>query len=225
MSRNSNAWIRAAVHSSAGWMCYVHQLVDFPKEILDGMFLWFLTVYLFLIEGVRIFLHHFGERLFTGGKGQQFMDWYQDRWIPWWLRTGGLREEEKHTLTSSAWYWAGLGLVYFTQPLSIVIPATLILAFGDPAARLFGVNFGTPTRFLRGKSFEGCTGFVLASFVAIGISLFIDMQQGCMIYEGMNLLSLLVAIMVGCTAEILGSKLDNLLIPVSAALTILLLGK
>ena len=216
MSREESAWVRAGIHSAAGWICYLQQVVEFNTTALNIAFLVVLIPYVLLVEVARVVLAR--RAIYFRKKFPRFMTWYEGRVLEWWYTRGGLRQEESHTFTASAWYWVGLAIVYFGMPFSVTVPAVLTLAFGDPAAREVGLHFGRKKRtWLAGGTIAGCLGFFVAALLAIGLSVGIDAYVSGELYANRSLLSIGLAVFAGMIAERTTGNYDNLAIPVTAA--------
>ena len=218
--KKKSAWTRAVVHSSAGWMVLAHLMIGFNDTLLEGLFISFLVGYFGLVEFFRLYLTNNSEQIAV--RWPRFIAWYKGTWLPFFLKNGVLRESEMHTLTASAWYWLGLAAVYFLFPLEVAAPAILILAFGDPAARIVGVSIGRPLRLLGGKSIAGCLGFLLAACVALVAAILVADQGGWFVLPRREE-AYFYAMLVAMVAELYGGKYDNLLIPLSAAATLTLM--
>lgn len=112
-------------------------------------------------------------------------------------------------VASSTWYMAGILVVVTLFPLSLAVPAVLVLALADPAASYLGRRFGR-VRVGTG-SLEG-----MAVFLVVAMAVLLPFVP-----PGPALAAALVAAMV----EVIPWRLDdNLTIPVATASTLWLLG-
>lgn len=140
--------------------------------------------------------------------------------IPLISRNLDLLEREDHKKD-----FPGKGLIFFLLgsfltlsffPLHIAIPAILILTFGDSVSHLFGLHFGrTKHPFSDKKNLEGMLAGFLAAFFPV--LLFLEWPEALVA-------SAVAMIIEGLEINAGESTIDdNLLIPLAAAVSILLM--
>jgi dolichol kinase len=124
------------------------------------------------------------------------------------------RPWERHRTNSGTYYTLALFIVAAVMPKPAAEVGILALAFGDPAASLIGRKWGS-RKLWRDKSIVGTAAFVVFSFLATAVFLFLAVP-------GLSLASrlLLPAAVAGAgaVAELASERLDdNLTIPVLCA--------
>ena len=118
-------------------------------------------------------------------------------------------DRERTGVASSTWYALGMILVYALFPSRVVVPAILTLGLADPAASTIGRIWG---RRRLGKG------------TVLGTAVFAAVAFGVMA-TAVSPLVALVAAVATAAVEVLRIPLDdNLTVPVTAALTLWLVG-
>ena len=124
-----------------------------------------------------------------------------------------VRPQERYRTNSATWYMLGMAVITLLTPREVVIPALLVLAFGDPIASAVGHRWGI-VRFANGKSLGGVLAFLAAAGLPVG--LYLGLLSGLPATTGLALGAAMVA--AGATVELLVERLDdNITIPVAAA--------
>lgn len=134
--------------------------------------------------------------------------WLEDRLL---IRTGILRAHERGLPTTSVQFALGVLIpIWIGIPLWSVVPAVVIFGFGDPAARLMGMAFGTRTVWKDGmKTWVGFVGYCYAGTV-IGL-ITVLLHKSFPLYpihtsDFQLIIAVLVTAMVGAFFELLCEK-------------------
>jgi dolichol kinase len=122
-----------------------------------------LAVPLIVADSYRVWCYHRSKRRPAAYR------WFTDRAEPWLIRNLHLRESERSRWSSMATYSAGLAATYAICSDPVVLWAVLILAFGDPAARIVGKS-AIRGRLGNGKSTAGFFAFCKASIAVVMVS-------------------------------------------------------
>lgn len=121
------------------------------------------------------------------------------------------REHERHGINAGTWYGTAVLILTITACSYAGVLGILVLAFGDPAAGLFGRAFGR-TRLPGGKSVEGALAFVVAG--ALASLAYLSLWHPEIPLSAAVTLAL-VAASVGSVVELLSTRIqDNFSIPV-----------
>ncbi len=148
-----------------------------------------------------------------------------------------LKEEERGRFNGTAPYMIGNLFLFLFFSREVVILVSLFLMIGDPVAAYVGIFHGK-RRFWNGKSLEGFLGFVGAAFAG-GLlflllhSLFHSASNFFVLWGGAGvnlplLALLLLGVLASATAEffsgnyLMGLVDDNLIVPITGALTMAL---
>ena len=162
---------------------------------------------------------------------------FLEKWLL--IKTKIIREGERHLPTSVVPFATGVLIVIeLGLPTYAIIPGIVILGFGDPTAREVGIPYGASKVWRGGvKSWQGFIAFVLVSYAVSLVSLYLD-RSGFPVYPegsaGLIDVTIIFAALAGGVAELaeewihlrIPNKLfqslvdDNLLIPVTASLTV-----
>lgn len=120
-----------------------------------------------------------------------------------------IRDSEAKRLNGSTFLCLAFFLVIFFFPARIAITAMLFLSLGDPAAELWGKNFGKAKIF--SKSLEGTAAFFLVAF-GIAFALW------------HNWLIALIGALAGALVELFSFEWDdNLTVPIGSAIALWLI--
>ncbi len=135
-----------------------------------------------------------------------------------WILENFEREEDKRTYPGKGalFYLIGVELCIVLFPKDITIASVLILAFGDSIPNFVGMQFRRiPHPFSDRKFLEGSLAGLFAAFLAA--SFFVEWQEA--------LIAAFVAMVIeGIDMKIGFEKIDdNLIIPIAAGITIILL--
>jgi len=158
-----------------------------------------------------------------------------------------LREEERTSYSGVGSYLIGIIIVYGCYDFYIAAIAVMILAFGDPLARIIGKKYGERRSWLvslrtivvfyynrivrgkfdekqtsKGKTIEGMVAFLMFSFIIIVLAVsWLDSLAIPFFPIGYTMGTKVWMIFVGCAVgavtEVYAGNLDNLLIPIIVA--------
>jgi dolichol kinase len=215
-------WARLCVHIPPGLLTIlIIQVVQVAPPTAWGIFLPLVCLILCL-DGIRLGSYYKCRWIEKKGKNDLFSRAHC-RWYKGWERRllgSVLREKELGMLSAMLTYALGIAVIYACFDECVVVPAIVFLAFGDPAARVVGEEWGKPRQWLLGKSLLGCTacfiaacmGAIVIDVVAIWYPLY---PSG--ISLGHILLVQLVGAVVATLTEAISPYLDNFTIQVAAA--------
>lgn len=183
-------WPRRFFHMGGGFLTLAIYMTGFSTDIA---LLICLPLLLTLVVSDLIRLHH-------------------NRFNKWFLGKFGalMRSHEAHTLHSGSLFFLTVYacLLIFDKP--ILVPALMMLAFGDPAAAVVGITWGKIKIF--GKSLEGTMACFQVCFII-----------GLIFFPARPLVAFGTAI-VAALAELLPMPIDdNITIPAFACLALFLL--
>ncbi len=121
-------------------------------------------------------------------------------------------EEREFKLTGATWMMLSMTLLFWTVPTQIAIASMLILHWGDAAAALVGKKWGR-IRWIHSHTLEGTLTFIFTGLAVLLIG-----------FPELPLIAVLAAVIAAALAESLIQGIDdNLTIPVTAALFLMLL--
>ncbi len=196
---------RAAIHMTTGIAALLLvQVAQVKNEVLTGVIGWACgaVVALDIIRcGIMILLPPSNRRVIT----------------VWLLSKTPFRIGEMMEPTAMTSYCAGILVCYLALPLHLALYAVLILAFGDPFARICGTLIPS-RRFANGKSLAGVIGFVGAGLFILLISNGLEIGYP-LAPRGMRVGVQFVGVFVGAATEFLFTRFDNFLIPVLSGAT------
>lgn len=124
-----------------------------------------------------------------------------------------IHPNERHSLSSGAWYTLGLLLLALQGDRLVMTVALMALGFGDPAAAMIGRRWGK-IALTKGRTLEGMLAFVVVSTLCCMLALTLYFAQEGL---GQNLVYALAGSVAGALSEVFLRKIDdNLAIPVCA---------
>jgi dolichol kinase len=132
------------------------------------------------------------------------------------LQKGFFRDYEVGQYKAVASFATGLLLCYVLFPLDIAVWSVIVLGFGDPSARLFGVTFGK-RKIYKQKTLPGFLGFVGVGVIIVSISLIIN-EVAPLTHRPINFvlwLTLCAGVGVAALTELRFERWDNACIPVA----------
>lgn len=131
------------------------------------------------------------------------------------------RPRERYIIPAATWYALAILIVLVTTEKTLAQVSVVILGVGDPAATLIGRRFGK-LKLYKQKSVAGFIGFVVVSFLSVGIWLAVTRPEMAL---GRRLGLGLVGALTGAVAELFGDDRidDNMTIPISSAVVLSLL--
>lgn len=155
-------------------------------------------VYGLIVVNLVFFLIEY-ERL----RGSQIGKWLG------WLFKPAIREHEHRRVTGAAFVFLGNLVTIAWFPMTIAVPALLILSISDAFAALVGIPLGKHR--IASKSVEGSLAFFVVSVVVL------------MLFPAIPWAAKLIGAAVGMLVEIYVNFVDdNIAIPVSVALSLLI---
>ncbi|MGE3972924.1 MAG: diacylglycerol/polyprenol kinase family protein [Bdellovibrionales bacterium] len=166
----------------------IYQAVNYPSALI-------LLVFALLIFALPDFL-----RLHIPRLNQFVLKWFRPI----------LRESEVNALSGVTYLFLGIFIITTLFPRSIVELSLLMLAFGDPAATIFGVRFGKD-KIWRNKSLQGaCAAFLVCTLVSYVYFLYNNVMA-----ERAILVALITGL-IGAVSEVipLGKWDDNFSFPI-----------
>ena len=127
-----------------------------------------------------------------------------------------LRKHELKFPVAMTWYVLGITFCYFFYSRQVALMSLIVLAIGDPFARVFGITF-KGKKVYKKHTYIGAFGFFSFSMIALHILNVIGVY-----YPFFNstpktlLLTQILGSLVGMIFEIFSGRFDNLIIPISA---------
>ncbi|MBU0661039.1 hypothetical protein KKG22_02555 [Patescibacteria group bacterium] len=219
------AWKRMMFHIPVGPLSVVLlQMLHLSTSIIDWMLHVGVALYVSFVEILRLIGHYYWEK--RDGQtcsNRLFCWWYQKH--TWFVKTsqkyGILRDHELGSPTASLWYIVGVYVTYLVFPPWIVVPALMLLAFGDPAARFVGISLkGKKYPWWGNKSLEGSfIGFFTLGIVAASASVLLN--DYFLFYPlGGTKTFIMVSIgaFVGMLTEVWSGRFDNFFIPFASSI-------
>ncbi|MCF7797997.1 MAG: hypothetical protein K9N11_08350 [Lentisphaeria bacterium] len=129
-------------------------------------------------------------------------------WLGWFFKPA-IRSQEKHRVTGAAFVFLGNLITIAWFPMTIAVPALLILSISDAFAALVGIPLGKHR--LGSKSVEGSLAFFVVSVVVL------------MFFPAIPWVAKLIGAAIGTLVEVYVNFVDdNITIPVSVALSLLI---
>src|SRR3990172_7364339 len=179
--------LRQLYHSLSGLvLVFVISYLDKPADVYLTLILLFSVIIIetarLYLPGInRMFIHYFGILM---------------------------RSEERHNPTGTLYYLLGALAALLLFPKEIALFSMTVLAVGDPAAYIIGINFG---KFRIGKkSLEGSMAFLTASVIA-GLLL-------SNLWDSLSFIAIITGAVTGTVVELMPLKInDNLTIPITAS--------
>src|SRR5687768_10089652 len=130
-----------------------------------------------------------------------------------WLFGPVLRESEIRKLAGTTSMLAGVTIIIFLFPKSVVLLSLLFVAVADPLASFVGIRYGRD-KLIGHKSLQGTSAAFVACFIlSIGYCIAMDIMT-----ERVFIVSLIAAI-IGAASELvpIGHLDDNFVFPVMSA--------
>jgi len=179
--------LRQLYHSLSGLaLVFIISFLDKPADVYLTLILLFLAI---IIETARLYLPGINRMV---------------------IRCFGIlmRSEERQNPTGTLYYLLGALVALLLFPKEIALFSMTVLAVGDPAAYIIGINFG---KFRIGKkSLEGSLAFLTASVIA-GLLL-------SNLWDSLSFIAIITGAVTGTVVELMPLKInDNLTIPITAS--------
>lgn len=215
-------WVRLCAHIPPGPLAlFFLQIVQVSRPVIWTIYTP-IVVLLLVLDGVRVYSYYQYRSIVKKNKrdliSRSFRMWYKE-WERRLLK-GTIRERELGMFSAGPTYAFGIGLVALLYGNEILVPAVMFLALGDPTARIVGEKWGTQRSWLLGSSLAGCAGFFLAACggaIIINVTAIWFPLYPCGITFGHIVLAQLVGIVVATIVEAYSPILDNMTIPLAAA--------
>ncbi len=198
---------RTTFHIAWGPVTWAYLLFLNTSLLMDWVVLSIGATIIMFLDAGRI---HFTRKM---DRGEEIPAWIK-RWIE---ATRGtlVRHKEVYAFSSALPYIIGLmgTLAMFADQHILVIGGVNILAWGDPAARIFGQLFGKASPWLpKDKSWVGFGSFIIVSMVMVS-AFVVPFLDRFGVSVGQWLIMISVGSIVGAVAEVLSSYLDNKWVP------------
>jgi len=184
-----------------------------------GVILGAITIVLFPLDALRWIAFRWYRKHPERQAGSKFYAWYQPKEQKL-VDVGFVREGERRMPSAVISYVSGLFLLFLFPPKWIALAAAIILATGDPAARLVGIHVGG-LKLWKEKTLAGFMGFFTASTAALACSYALD--AWCSFYPSSNgslvMATMVIGALTGAITELVCPKFDNFFVGVVAAST------
>ena len=208
---------RAAFHflNAIIVICIV-QVMRVSTTVLDNVIL-YVGGTIVALDHLRVLFYHL-----AASNIWSIFSWIWIAVVDWFESVHFIRKEEAGKLTAGTSYVLGIAVVYFGtvhllgSPVYIPFMAVIILATGDPVARITGISWRGPTMF-RKKTWAGFFGFVVASMSMLMLTNFLTLWYP--LYPSCDFVLLrgqFVGCIVGALVEVYAPSNDNFFIPVFA---------
>ncbi len=216
-------WGRAIFHFlSAITVIVLVQVCAVSTDVLDQIIM-YLGGTVILLDIIRVGLYRY-----TAANPFQLFSLVWGGVIDWSERIHFVRKSEAKKLTAGTSYVAGVAMVYWLTVhimiLHLYIPyiAVIILASGDPAARIVGLYWGGP-KIKGNRTWAGFFGFMVFSMIMLMVTNILMLWYPFYPSSDIEILGVqFFGCVVGAITESLAPRADNFFIPVLSGLAMAL---